>query len=65
MIQLTTKDLEVMSHLMLGEQMACKKARMYANTLTDVDLSAKMHEIANQHEGRFSHLLTLLNGGSV
>ena len=65
MTQLTTKDLEVLSHLMTGEQMACKKARMYANTLTDVDLSAQMHALADQHECRFSRLLTILNGGNA
>lgn len=65
MNQLTTKDLEAISHLMLGEQMACKKARVYANTLTDVDLSKKMHELADAHERRFNSLLTVLNGGGL
>ncbi|MBQ9081815.1 MAG: hypothetical protein IJY26_04195 [Clostridia bacterium] len=65
MTQLTAKDLEVISHLMTGEQMACKKARVYANTLTDIDLSAKMSAIADQHECRFNNLLTILNGGSL
>ncbi len=62
---MTQKDLEVISHLMIGEQIACKKARVYANTLTDVDLSAKMNVIADAHERRFNNLLTILNGGSV
>lgn len=65
MMQLTNKDLEVVSHLMIGEQMACKKAKMYANTLTDIDLSAKMGELAQRHQERFSHFLTILNGGKM
>ena len=65
MNQLTAKDLEVMSHLMIGEQMACKKARIYANTLTDVDLAMQMQTLAEAHERRFGVLLTLLNGGAV
>lgn len=65
MTQLTTKDLEVISHLMIGEQMACKKARIYANTLTDVDLAAQMQALAEGHERRFNNLLTVLSGGGV
>ncbi len=65
MNHLTAKDLEVISHLMIGEQMACKKARIYANTLTDVDLAMRMQTIAESHERRFGALLTLLNGGGV
>ncbi len=65
MNQLTTKDLEVISHLMIGEQMACKKARIYANTLTDVALAKQMDEIAAMHEQRFTGLLTILNGGKL
>lgn len=65
MNQLTAKDLEVISHLMIGEQMACKKARVYANTLTDVDLAAQMQMLAEGHERRFGALLTLLNGGGI
>ncbi len=65
MEQFTTKDLEVISHLMRAEQIACKKARIYANTLTDVDLAAQMQALADGHERRFNNLLTLLSGGGV
>ncbi len=65
MEQFTTKDLEVISHLMSAEQIACKKARIYANTLTDVDLAAQMQALADGHERRFNNLLTLLSGGGV
>lgn len=65
MNQLTSKDLEVISHLLQGEQIACKKARVYGNTLTDVNLSAQMLTLADEHERRFTSLLTILNGGSL
>ena len=65
MEQFTTKDLEVISQLMSAEQIACKKARIYANTLTDVDLAAQMQALADGHERRFNNLLTLLSGGGV
>ena len=65
MTQLTTMDLQILSHLLEGEQMACKKARVYANTLTDVDLSAQLNALADDHERRFNSLLTILNGGNV
>ncbi len=61
----TAKDLEVISHLMIGEQMACKKARVYANTLTDTVLAAQMQALADGHARRFAALLTLLGGGGV
>lgn len=65
MTQLTVKDLDVISHLLEGEQMACKKARIYSKTLTDMALSEQMSELADAHERRFNGLLTILNGGNV
>lgn len=65
MTNLTTKDLEVISHLLEGEQMACKKARVYSKTLTDTALAESMGELAEAHARRFNQLLTILNGGSV
>lgn len=65
MNQLTTKDLNVISDLLQGEQIACKKARIYGNTLTDVALSAQMLALADEHERRFASLLTILNGGGT
>ena len=40
MTNLTAKDVEVLTHLLTGEEMACKKARIYANTLMDTALAA-------------------------
>ena len=62
MTNLTAKDLDVLTHVLTGEEMACKKARVYANTLTDAALAQEMQEIALQHEQRFNALYTLLGG---
>lgn len=56
MTKLTAKDLEVLSHILTGEEMACKKARIYANTLTDAALAQEMHRISMAHAERFSAL---------
>lgn len=63
MTNLTAKDLDVLSHLLTGEEMACKKARMYANTLTDTALAEEMERIADSHRKRFTALLNILEGG--
>ncbi len=62
MTNLTAKDLDVLTHVLTGEEMACKKARIYANTLTDAALAETMNEIAMQHEQRFEALFKLLGG---
>lgn len=63
MTELTAKDLDVLVHVLTGEEMACKKARMYSNTLTDAALAQEMERIAQKHEERFCSLMTLLEGG--
>ncbi len=62
MTNLTAKDLDVLSHLLTGEEMACKKARVYANTLTDAALASEMERIAADHAQRFTTLYTMLGG---
>ena len=62
MTNLTAKDLDVLSQVLIGEEMACKKARLYANTLTDASLAQEMERVASAHEARFSALVTLLGG---
>ena len=64
MTNLTAKDLDVLSHVLTAEEMACKKARVYANTLTDAALAQEMERIASAHAERFSALYTLLGGKS-
>ena len=62
MTNLTAKDLDVLTHLLTGEEIACKKARVYANTLTDQALAREMEEIADAHAQRFSALYKILGG---
>lgn len=62
MQNLTAKDIDVLSHVLTGEEMACKKARVYANTLTDAALAEEMERIALSHEQRFGALLKILGG---
>ena len=62
MNQLTAKDIDVLSQILTGEEIACKKARVYANTLTDVALAEEMYRIADAHAQRFSALFSLLGG---
>ena len=64
MTNLTAKDLDVLVQVLTGEEMACKKARMYSNTLTDAALAQEMQEIAMQHEQRFNALYEMLGGKS-
>lgn len=63
MTNLTAKDVDVLSHILTGEEMACKKAKIYANTLTDAALAEEMGRIAAAHAERFSALYSILNGG--
>ena len=62
MTDLTAKDLEVLTHLLTGEEMACKKAKIFSNTLTDPALAEEMGNIAAAHAERFSALFTMLGG---
>lgn len=62
MNNLTAKDVDVLSHVLMGEEMACKKARIYANTLTDAALAQEMERIASAHAERFAALYAMLGG---
>ncbi|HIY99142.1 MAG TPA: hypothetical protein H9676_00395 [Firmicutes bacterium] len=62
MTNLTAKDLDVLSHLLTGEEMACKKAKLYANTLTDQALAQEMENVSRAHAQRFAALYALLGG---
>ena len=65
MTQLTANYLDVLTHLLEGEQIDCKKAKIYSKTLTDTTLASQMGELAEAHEKRFNTLLTILSGGAV
>ena len=62
MTNLTAKNLDVLSHLLTGEEMACKKAKLYANTLTDQALAQEMENVSRAHAQRFAALYALLGG---
>ena len=62
MTEITSKELELISDALTAEGLICKKARAYAKTVTDVDLSGALERIANEHEQRFNALLGLLGG---
>ena len=62
MNNLTAKDVDVLSQILTGEEIACKKARVYANTLTDAALAEQMSRIADAHAQRFTALYTILGG---
>lgn len=64
MTNLTAKDLDVLSQVLTAEEMACKKARVYANTLTDAALAQEMERIACAHAERFSALFSIFGGKS-
>ena len=57
---LTTKEATLISDLMTMEESACKKARLYARTLTDAKLAEQLSRIADNHEKRFNALYDLL-----
>ncbi len=57
---LTTKEVTLVSDLMTAEESACKKARLYARILTDMELAEKINKIADNHEKRFYCLFALL-----
>ena len=57
---LTTKEATLISDLLTMEESACKKARLYSRTLTDVKLAEAMGRVADNHERRFNAQLNLL-----
>jgi predicted metal-dependent hydrolase len=57
---LTTKEAGMLGELLVHEETACKKARLYARTVDNQELKQKFTEIANNHERRFNALLELL-----
>ena len=62
MQDITAKELQLISDVLTAEGLICKKARAYANTLTDVDLSECMTKIADEHEQRYNALLKVIGG---
>ena len=57
---LTTKEATLLSDLLIYEESACKKVRLYARTLTNKKLADDLDKIADLHEKRFNALFDLL-----
>lgn len=57
--EFSSGGLNAMSDLLEAELMAGKKAKLYAHTLTDMQLAERMQGLADTHAERFSALLSL------
>lgn len=57
---LTTKEATLLSDLLIYEESACKKARLYSKTVLNKELSNRFKAIADGHQKRFNSLLELL-----
>ena len=57
---LTTKELTLLSDLLIYEMSACKKARLYSRILTDQTVAEQCGKLADNHQRRFEPLLELL-----
>ncbi len=57
---LTTKELTLISDLLIYEESACKKASLYSRILTDDGLAKRCKTLAENHKNRFQALLELL-----
>ena len=57
--EFTAGGLNAMCALLEAELMAGKKAKLYANTLTDMQLAERMQGLADAHAERFNALLAL------
>lgn len=57
---LTTKEATLLSDLLIYEESACKKARLYSRILTNKKLADEVKAIADEHEKRFDALFNLL-----
>ena len=57
--EFSSGGLNAMSDLLEAELMAGKKAKLYAHTLTDIQLAERMQGLADTHAERFNALLAL------
>ncbi len=56
MEKLTPRAEAALLRLLSAEALACKKARAYANTLTDEEVACAMRALAEGHAARFAAL---------
>jgi hypothetical protein len=59
--QIAAKNLEVLSELMIIEELAYKKCASYAGSLKDPELKSTCRTIAENHRNRFMNMLDYLN----
>ena len=59
--KLAAKNLEVLSELMLIEELAYKKCDLYSKQFKDSALQSQCTELANNHKARFTSLYNYLN----
>lgn len=60
-VKITQKEVNFIADLLTQESIACKKARLYAKTITDQDVSSVFESVANNHERRFNALLNIIS----
>ena len=59
-MNITEKELNIISELLTLEENACKKARLYSKELLDPSVFEEIGKVADGHETRFSTLLKVL-----
>lgn len=57
---LTTKELEIIQDLLIYEENACKKAKIYSKILTNVKLAEGAKKLYENHKKRYQTLLGLV-----
>lgn len=57
---LTTKEFEIVQDLLIYEENACKKAKMYSKILTNEKLAENLKNLYQNHLKRYQTLLELL-----
>lgn len=59
--QIDSKNLEILSELMMLEELAYKKHSQYAKTFKDTQLKETCQTLANNHKARYTALYDYLN----
>ena len=59
--KLASKNLEVLSELMLFEELAYKKCDVYSKQFKDASLQTQCADLAKNHKARFTALYDYLN----
>ena len=63
-VQLTTKDLSLLSDLLTYEQWAAKKSQMYGAQLQDPAMKSMCKKLEQNHNNNFNALFDFLNSQS-